>query len=729
MFLFSTIVGELNTLIGNKIYIMRKYFLLAFSALLIACSQNTEIKKEGEKIMEKNPLLADFNTPFGVPPFELIKPEHYIPAITEAIKQQNEEIDKIVNNSEEATFENTIEALDYSGELLRRISPVLGNLTSAETNEELQKVEKEASPIMIEQSDKIKLNENLFARIKLVYDTKDELNLNTEQLMLLEKYYKGFVRGGANLKIDDKEILKSINKELAMLSIKYGDNVLAETNAFELVIENKDDLSGLPTGVVDAAAVTAKEKGKDGSWVFTTQKPSLIPFLMYSEKRELRKQMQDAYLMRGDNDNANDNKEIITKIIKLRQQKAEILGYKNYAEYILEENMAKTPEKVYELINKVMAASTKKAIEERAELQKLVERDGETFKLDYYDWWYYAEKLKKEKYNVNDEILQPYFEKNNVREGAFMVANKLYGIKFEKLDSVPVYHPEVEVYRVTEANGTGIGLLYMDFFVRPGKRSGAWMTSYRKQYKKNGENIEPIISTVFNFARPAEGKSALLTFDDVETVFHEFGHALHGLLSNCTYLKLSGTSVARDFVELPSQVMENWASDPEVLKLYAKHYETGNVIPDELITKIDAASKFNQGFATTEFMSAAILDMDWHTKIIDFDNIDVRKFENESIKNMGLIPEIKLRYRSTYFSHIFQGGYAVGYYGYLWAAILDADAFEAFKETNVFDQETASKFRNNVLKMGGTDDPMKLYIQFRGREPKIEALLNKRGLN
>ncbi len=710
---------------------MRKYILLAFSALLIiACTQNAKIKNEGEKEMETNPLLTEFNTPFGVPPFELIKPQYYIPAIQEGIKQQNEEIDNIVNNSDEPSFKNTIEALDYSGELLRRVSSVLDNLTSAETNDELQKVEKEASPIMIEQSDKIKLNEKLFARIKQVYNKKDELNLNTEQQMLLEKYYKDFVRGGANLNNEDKETLKSINKELAMLSIKFGDNVLAETNAFELVIDNKADLAGLPQGVIDAASATATEKGYNNKWVFTTQKPSLIPFLMYSEKRELRKQMQDAYLMRCDNDNANDNKEIITKIIKLRQQKAEILAYKNYAEYILEENMAKTPEKVYELINKVMLASTKKAIEERTELQKLLERDGKTFKLDYYDWWYYAEKLKKEKYNVNDEILQPYFEKNSVREGAFMVANKLYGIKFEKLDSVPVYNKDVEVYRVTEADGTGIGILYMDFFVRPGKKSGAWMTSYRKQYKENGKNIEPIISTVFNFARPAEGKPALLTFDDVETVFHEFGHALHGLLSNCTYIKLSGTSVARDFVELPSQVMENWASDPVVLKLYAKHYKTGEAIPDSLIEKIDASSKFNQGFATTEFMSAAILDMDWHTKIKDFDNIDVRKFENESLKNMGLIPEIKVRYRSTYFSHIFQGGYAVGYYGYLWAAILDADAFQAYKETgNVFNKEVANKFKNNILTKGGTDDPMKLYIQFRGREPKIEALLNKRGLN
>ena len=708
---------------------MKKYIFIGMLATLFACNQNTEISTEKSKDMTENPLLKEFNTPFGAPPFAIIKPEHYIPAIKEAIKEHNQEIEAIINNSEEPSFENTIEAIDNSGSLLSRIAPVLGNLTSAETNEELMLVEKEASPILIEHDDEVKLNEKLFARIKVVYDKKNELNLNQEQTALLEKFYTNFVRGGANLNEEDKVKLQKINKDLAMLSIKFGDNVLAETNAFELVVDNKEDLAGLPQGVIDGAAATATEKGYEGKWVFTTQKPSLIPFLMYSEKRELRKQMQDAYLMRGDNDNENDNKEIIKQIITLRHQKANILGFDNYAFYVLDNNMAKTPDKVTELIDKIMAASTKKAKEELADLQELVKRDGKDFNLEYYDWSYYAEKLKKEKYDVSDEILQPYFEKNNVREGAFMVANKLYGLQFEKIDSVPVYHSDVETYLVKEADGTQIGILYMDFFVRPGKKSGAWMTSYRKQSKNNGENIMPIISTVFNFAKPIEGKPALLTFDDVQTVFHEFGHALHGLLSNCTYVTLSGTAVARDFVELPSQVMENWGRDPQVLKLYAKHYETGEAISDELIAKIDASSKFNQGFITTEFIAAAILDMDWHTKITDFDNIDVRAFENKSLTEMGLIPEIKVRYRSTYFSHIFQGGYAVGYYGYIWAAILDADAFQAFKETSIFDQETAAKFRDNVISRGGTDDPMKLYIQFRGREPKIDALLNNRGLN
>ncbi len=705
-------------------------FIVFLGSLLQSCTQNTKIKdNQKESVMKDNPLLQKFDTPYGVPPFSKIKPEHYLPAIKFAIKQHNEEITKIANNSTKPTFENTIEALDYSGELLNKITPILDNLSSAETNEELQKVEKEVSPLIVEHEGSIKLNEKLFKRIKAVYEQKDSLNLNQEQKMLLEKYYKSFVRGGANLDKDKKARLTEINKELAMLSIKFGDNVLAETNAFKLIIDNKDDLAGLPQSVIDVAASTAKENGYDGKWMFTIQKPSLIPFLMYSEKRDLRKKMQDAYLMRCDHDNKYDNKVIVKKILKLRQEKAELLGYKNYAYYVLDENMAKTPETVYELIDKLMKASTKKAKEERAELQKMIDAENGGFKLQYYDWWYYAEKLKKQKYNINDEILQPYFAKDSVREGAFMVAHNLYGLNFERLHNIPVYHPDVEVYKVTDSTGNDIGLLYMDFFVRPGKKAGAWMTSFRKQYKKDGKNILPVISTVFNFAKPTGDKPALLTFDDVETVFHEFGHSLHGLLSNCTYLSLSGTSVARDFVELPSQIMENWASDPEVLPLYAKHYKTGEVIPDSLVKKIDEASKFNQGFATTEYMSAAILDMDLHTKVKDFDNMDVREFEKQSLKNMGLIPEIKVRYRTPYFSHIFNGGYAVGYYGYVWAAILDADAFQAFKETSIFDKNTAGKFRKYILSKGGTEDPMELYVKFRGRKPTIDALLEKRGLN
>jgi len=707
------------------------YYLVMFVLLASSCQQNTSVKQDSktDEVMGNNPLLSEFDTPYQVPPFEKIKPEHYLPAIKEAIKQHNAEIEAIVNNPEPATFQNTIEALDYSGEMLHRILPVLDNLTSAETNDELQKVEKEVSPIVIEHEGSIKLNDKLYERIKAVYQQKDSLNLTTEQNRLLEKYYKSFVRGGANLNPDDKKRLTEINKELAMLSIKFGDNVLAETNAFKLIIDNKDDLAGLPQSVIDVAASTAKENGYDGKWMFTIQKPSLIPFLMYSEKRDLRKKMQDAYLMRCDNDNEHDNKEIVKKILKLRQEKAELLGYKNYAYYVLDENMAKNPETVYDLIDKLMKASTKKAIQEREELQKMIDAENGGFKLQYYDWWYYAEKLKKQKYDINDEVLQPYFVKDSVRKGAFLVAHNLYGLNFEQLHNVPVYHPDVEVYKVSDSTGKEIGLLYMDFFVRPGKKAGAWMTSFRKQYKKGGKNIMPVISTVFNFSKPAGDKPALLTFDDVETVFHEFGHALHGLLSNCTYVSLSGTDVARDFVELPSQIMENWASDPEVLPLYAKHYKTGEAMPKELIDKIVNASKFNQGFATTEYMSAAILDMDLHTKVKDFDNMDVREFEKQSLKEMGLIPEIKVRYRTPYFSHIFQGGYAVGYYGYVWAAILDSDAFEAFKENGIFDKETARKFREYILSKGGTEDPMELYIKFRGRKPTIDALLKKRGLN
>ncbi len=711
---------------------MKKITLLLFVAIIVmAISCNNEKSKNNDKKSEnmKNPLLEEFNTPYGTPPFDKIKPADYMPAIKEAIKKHNTEIDNIVNNTEEPTFKNTVEALDYSGELLDRIMSILENLTSAETNDSLQKVEKEVSPIITEHYNSISLNEKLFNRIKSVYDNKEKFNLNTEQNALLEKYYKDFTREGALLNDADKEKLKEINKELAMLSIKFGDNVLAETNSYKLIIDNKDDLAGLPQSVIDAAAEKAKADSLNGKWVFTIQKPSFIPFLMYSEKRELRKQIQDAYLKHADNDNEYDNKEIIKKILRLRYEKAKLLGYKNYAYYVLEENMAKTPEKVYELINKLMKASVNKAIKERAVLQDYIKSLGDTFKLKYYDWWYYAEKYKKQKYDFNDEILKPYFELNNVRKGAFMVANNLYGINFKEIKNVPVYHPDVKTFLVTDTNGTELGILYMDFFVRPGKSSGAWMTSYRKQYKKDGKNVLPIISTVFNFSKPSGDNPSLLTLEEVETVFHEFGHSLQGLLSKCTYKKLSGTSVAQDFVELPSQVMENWASDPQVLKLYAKHYKTGEIMPDELIKKIEQAGQYNQGFATTEYLSAAILDMDWHTKLTDFNNVDVRKFEEKSLNEMGLIPEIKVRYRSTYFSHIFQGGYAVGYYGYVWAAILDADAFQAFKETgDVFNKKYADGFRSNILEKGGTVDPMELYVNFRGRQPKIDALMEKRGL-
>ncbi len=707
-----------------------KLILLFYVVAIITSCNNVNIKNNDKKSENmKNPLLEEFNTPYGVPPFNDIKPSDYLPAIKQAIQQHNAEINKIINNKENPTFKNTIEALDYSGELLDRIMSILENLTSAETNDSLQKVEKEVSPIITEHYNNISLNNKLFKRIKSVYDNKEKFKLNTEQNTLLEKYYKDFTREGALLNDSDKAKLKEINKKLAMLSIRFGDNVLAETNSYKLIISDKNDLKGLPQSVIDAAADKAKEDSLDGKWVFTIQKPSFIPFLMYSEKRELRKQIQDAYLKHADNDNKYDNKQIIKDIIRLRHEKANILGYKNYAYYVLEENMAKTPDKVYSLINKLMKASVNKAIKEREILQNYIKSLGDTFKLQYYDWWYYAEKYKKQKYNFNDEVLKPYFELNNVRNGAFMVANKLYGINFKEIKNIPVYNPDVKTFLVTDTNNVELGILYMDFFVRPGKSSGAWMTAYRKQYKKDGKNVLPIISTVFNFSRPSKGNPSLLTLEEVETVFHEFGHSLQGLLSKCTYKKLSGTSVAQDFVELPSQVMENWASDPQVLKLYAKNYKTGEIMPDSLIKKIEQAQQYNQGFATTEYLSAAILDMDWHTKITDFDNIDVRKFENESIKNMGLIPEIKIRYRSTYFSHIFQGGYAVGYYGYVWAAILDADAFQAFKETgDVFNKKYADAFRSNILEKGGTVDPMKLYVNFRGRQPKIDALMQKRGL-
>ncbi len=708
---------------------MKRYLLIVLAFIAFGCTQNTEVAVNNEESnMDTNPLLTKFDTPFGVPPFEKIKVEHYVPAIKEGIRLQQESIKKITDNTEEPTFDNTITVLDNSGQVLSQASKILSNLTSAETNEELQKAETTVTPLIAENSDNVFLNEKLFARIKVIYDKKETLNLNTEQEKVLEKYYKKFVRGGANLNNEDKEKLKIINSELALLSINFGDNILAETNAFKLIIDNKEDLSGLPQSSIDAASATAEENGEKGKWMFTIQRPSLTPFLQFSDKRELREKMLMAYANKGDNNNDNDNKKILERMVKLRYEKAIILGYNNYAEYVLEENMAKKPETVYNLINDLMASALPIAKKERAMLQEIANAEGANFEIKAWDWWYYAAKLKKQKYDFDAELLRPYFKLENVRNGAFMLANKLYGITFTEIKDIPVYHKDVTAFEVKEEDGTHIGVLYMDFFPRAGKRAGAWMSDYRKQHYLNGKDVRPIITNVCNFTKPTADKPSLLTFGEVETLFHEFGHGLHGLLSNCTYLSLSGTSVPRDFVELPSQIMENWASEPEMLKLYAKHYETGEVIPNELVEKMANSSKFNQGFTTVEYLSAAILDIDWHS-ITDTNNIKAIDFENNSLKEMGLIDEIIVRYRSTYFAHIFAGGYATGYYGYVWAEILDADAFGAFKEKGIFNKELGQSFRDNIISKGGTVDAMEMYVNFRGREPKIEALLSRKGLN
>lgn len=697
---------------------MKQIVLIMFASgiLLWSCSKTTQ-----------NPFFTEWKTPFQTPPFDQIKEDHYLPAFEEGMKQQQQEIAAIVANTAPPTFENTVVALDNSGALLTKVSNVFYNMTSANTNDSLQSIAKRLAPMLSKHQDDILLNEKLFQKIKAVYQQKDQLGLDAEQNMLLEKYYKDFVRGGADLNDAQKAQLRQINEELSVLSLQFGDNVLKEDNTFELVIEQEADLAGLPDNVKTAAAEAAKERGKAGKWVFTLHKPSLIPFLQYSEKRELREKMFKAYINRGDNNNESDNKKILARIAALRVRKANLLGYKTHADFVLEENMAKTPVAVYNLLNKLWTPALAMARKEADELQSMIYADGHNFKLAPWDWWFYAEKVKKAKYDLDEEMLRPYFKLENVIDGVFMVANRLYGITFNERKDIPTYHPDVKVFEVKEADGSHVAILFVDYFPRASKRGGAWMSEYRQQFKLDGRMITPVICNVGNFSKPTADKPSLLSFEEVSTLFHEFGHALHGLLSNCTYQRLAGTNVARDFVELPSQIMENWASEPAVLKMYAKHFETGEAIPDELIEKIKNSSKFNQGFATVEYLAAAFLDMDWHT-LTDTVEVDPIAFETQSLNRIGLIPEIVVRYRSPYFRHIFAGGYSAGYYSYIWAEVLDADAFQAFKETSIFDQERAKAFRENILARGGTEDPMVLYRRFRGAEPTIDALLEKRGL-
>lgn len=691
--------------------------------MLLACNNANNDKNNPE---EANPFFAAFDTPFGTPPFDKISNSDFKPAFEEGIKQQTAQIDSIANSTDTPTFENTIVALDNSGEILDRVSAVFYGLKGAETNDSINAIAEEMSPLLSEHSDNIYLNEDLFVRIKTLHEDTTDMHFNTEQYRLLDEYYKRFIRSGIALNETDKATLREINKALSALTLKYGNNVLDETNNFKLVIDNKEDLAGLPEGVIAAAAETAKANKMEGKWIFTLQKPSWIPFLQYADNRDLREKLYKAMYMRGDNDNANDNKSIINKIVNLRIQKAKLLGFKSHADFILDNNMAKTPANVYKLLNDVWKYAIVQAKKEVAELQTMIDKEGGKFALQSWDWWYYAEKLRKQKYDLNDEQIKPYFKMENVREGIFTVANKLYGLNFKKLDDIPVYHPEVEVYEVTDADESAIATFYTDYFPRDGKRGGAWMSNFREQYVKNGKDIRPIIYNVANVARPTKDTPSLLTIDEVETLFHEFGHALHGMLSKVNYQGLSGTNVPRDFVELPSQVNEHWAFHPEVLKLYATHYRTGEVIPDSLIQKIDAASKFNSGFATTEFLAAAFLDMDWHTQTNE-QTFDVRDFEKKSMEKIGLISEIIPRYRSGYFTHIFSGGYSAGYYGYLWAEVLDADAFQPFIEKGVFDKASATSFRKNILSKGNSDEPMTLYKRYRGAEPNPIYLLKDRG--
>ena len=689
--------------------------LCLLSIMMMSCNQS------------KNPFFEEYSTPYGSVPFDEIKVEHFMPAFQEGMKQQTAEIEAIVNNPEAPTFENTIEAMENSGQLLSKVSYVFSCLTGAETNDELTALSMEISPLLSAHGDNISLNDGLFQRVKAVYEQKDQLNLNQEQARLLEITYKDFIRSGAALNEADKNRLREINMELSKLALQFSDNVLKETNQYMLVIDKEEDLAGLPESVIAAAATTAKNKGLEGKWVFTLHNPSRLPFLQYSERRELREALLKAYINRGDNDNEFDNKAIINKMANYRIERSNLLGYNTFADYALENKMAQTPEAVFDLMAKIWERALPQAKKEAKELQAYINKEGGKFKLEAWDWWYYTEKVRKEKFDLDEAELKPYFKMENVREGIFMVANRLYGLNFKQLDNVDVYHPEVEVFEVSDADGSLIGLFYTDYYPREGKRSGAWMSSLRKQQVLNGQHVHPHIYNVGNFTRPVGDTPALLSIDEVETMFHEFGHALHGLLSKCTYNSLSGTSVSRDFVELPSQIMENWCMHPEVLKLYAKHYETGEIIPDELIAKIQASNTFNQGFTTVELVSAAYLDMFWHV-LDQSQDFDVRAFETEQLTRLGLIPEIIVRYRSTNFIHIFKNNYSAGYYSYLWSEVLDADGFGLFEEKGIFDQASATSFRKNVLERGNTDEPMNLYRAFRGADPNPEALLLRRGL-
>jgi peptidyl-dipeptidase Dcp len=700
----------------------------SFFILLVIGNLLTIEAQEKKENTTMNPFFQAYDTPYNVPSFNKIKNEHFKPAILEGIKKHEEEINAIANASATPTFDNTILAMENAGELLSNVNVVFSNFNSANTNKEIQNVAKETAPNLSAHRDDIYLNEKLFARVKTLWDKKETLGLNLEQAKILDNSYKDFVRSGANLSDSDKAILRKINGELSLTSLKYGQNILAETNKYELVIDAKKDLAGLPQGLIDAAAADAKAKGKEGKWVFTLSNSSVMPFLQYSSNRELRKQIWNAYQTRGNHDDELDNKKNAVELANLRGQKARLLGYKTHANYVLEESMAKTPENVNKLLNDLWKPALEIAKTEASDIQKMMVKDGIKGAVQPYDWRYYTEKIRKERFDLDEEELKPYFSLENVRKGVFQVTGKLYGIQFKELNNVPKYHPDASVWEVTEADGTLVGVIYMDFFPRDSKRGGAWMTSYRTQKTVDGKRLAPVISIVCNFTKPSGDTPALLTFDEVSTFFHEFGHALHGLLSNVTYKSLAGTSVPRDFVELPSQIMENWAAEPEVLKMYAKHYKTGEVIPDVLVNKLKKAGTFDQGFATTEYLAASLLDLAYHSQTKDI-TIDANTFEKTAMTKIGLIESIIPRYRSTYFSHIFSGGYSSGYYSYIWSGVLDTDAFEVFKTTTLFNPEKAKSFRENVLEKGGTEDPMVLYKRFRGAEPSIEPLLRKRGLD
>ena len=673
-----------------------------------------------------NPFFGKYSSPYGIPPFDKIKVEHYKPAFIKGMEEQKKEIEAIVKNKKTATFENTIVALDRSGKLLNKVSSVFYGQNSANTNAEMQAVSRELSPLLSKHSDDITMNAELFKRVKYVYDNQEKMNLDKEQKKLLEETYKDFVRSGANLNAEQQQRLRELNAEISMLQLTFGQNMLAETNAFKLVVDNEADLAGLPQNLIANAAESAKEAGLEGKWVFTLHNPSVMPFLQYSERRELRERMFKGYTSRGSHGNANDNRDIIRRLLKVRAEKAHLMGFKDDASMALDTRMAKTSDAVYELLDQVWKPALAKAKEELADIQTEMAKHGRDFEAEGWDWRYYADRAKRAKYSFDENELRPYLELNNVRDGMFYCANRLYGITFKPLKNVPLPHPDAQSFECRDADGSLLGVLFLDFLPRASKRGGAWCATYRSQSYENGKKVTPVVTIVCNFTKPAAGQPALLSADETSTMFHEFGHALHNFFKDVHYQGVSG--VPRDFVELPSQVNEHWAFAPEVLKVYAKHYKTGEIMPQELVEKLDRSGKYGQGFATVEYVAASLLDMDYHVQEVPED-VDLLDFERRTLVSRGLLSQIPPRYRTTYFNHTMGGGYTAGYYSYMWAEVLEADAFEAYKETgDIFNKEVATKFRKYILTPGGIDDAMDMYVNFRGKKPSIEPLLKNRGL-
>lgn len=709
---------------------MKSCNLMVMSLFFLITACDSTPKTEDDTVKKDiNPLLENFDAPFGIPPFDEIEVKHYEPAVEEAMAEHQREIDAIVAQSGKVSFENTIIAYEESGQLLGRVYGIFSNLNSANTSEEMQELARKLAPAISEHRDNISLNNALYNRVKLVWEQRDSTELDKEQLKLLEKTYKTFVRKGANLNPDDQKRMREINSRLSLLSLEFGENVLAETNNFELWVTDEAELSGLPDDLIATAAAEASDKGREGEWLFTLHNPSVMPFLQYADNRELRKEIWTAYKNRGNNNNEHDNNEVVAEMVALRIEKANLLGYEHHAEFVLEEQMAENTDRVYELLDQLWLPALNSAQSEAEDLQNMINTSGESFQLEPYDWRYYSANYKTQQFDLSDKDVKPYFSIDQVREGIFTVTKKLWGLTYKLREDVPKYHPDVNVYEVFDADGSHLGVLFEDLHVRTPKRGGAWMTSYRKQTVENGQRQAPIIAIVCNFPKPSGDQPALLTFDETTTYFHEFGHALHGLMSDVKFRSLAGTSVPRDFVELPSQALENWATAPEVMRMYAKHYQTGEVIPDSLIERLEQSGTYGQGFATVEYLASTFLDLEFHSRTEPLEVSPV-EFENNAMEKLGLISSIIPRHRATYFRHVFSGGYSAGYYSYIWSGVLDADAFEAFVEKDdLFDEETAKLYRQNILSAGGTGDPMEMYVAFRGAEPSIEPLLRRRGLD